>query len=425
MLTYFNGYNFVDENEGECDRCIPMDPGCGFGYSESRLGWNDWARFSSWFLLFKELEFITRDDTVYTYLCSKGNLDLDPYCYYGWNNDAPLYGVRPRWCQELPEGVREVSAIKYSPTDCGGTDLVDYKFPKELIKMADNYRIGRTIDFVDKLTNVVCYSEISSTIPTGTRLPKAVITAVEGFNPVVSSLNSIVENCKALYATAIPEVYSSCYTRQGSTNSILKYDPSRNDTVYNPGREDYLIGNSFAKCHRYIIDLLRDRLVVDMRKAIAERDLATCNQLREAMVTVIGVLVYINAVANGYSLAARATFINSQSVESTNMLRSKDEVDRNKIFSLDDKRGTEISRIVGTMMGASPDAAICIGNMTGDSSYQTWNYRFNRLSEYLAARRAKPSLTIGSFLIREAEFQWNEKRTACERVRRFKEGASK
>ena len=423
MLTYFNGYNFVDEKEGECDRCcIPLDPGCGYGYD--RLNWNDWARYASWFLLFKELEFITRDDTVYTYLCAKGNWDLDPYCYYGWNKDSPLYEVRQRWGRDIPEGVKALSSIKY---DHSGSDFVDFKFPKELIKMADNYRVGRTVEFIEKLVYAACYSEIGTAVTVGTRLPKAVITAVEGFNPVVSSLNSIVENCKALYASAIPETYGgySSTTQHGSSDSILRYDPSRNDAVYNPDKNDCIIGQSFIKCHRYLIELLRERLLIDMAEAVVKRDLATCNQLREAITTVIGVLVYINALANGYSVMARSAFINTQSVFAANMMTTKDGADQNKIFSMYDKPRPEIATVVGTMMGASPDAALCIGNMAGEQSYSIWDYRFNRLGEYLAERRAKPSLIIGNFLRYEAEFQYNMKRIALDRVKRFKEGAGK
>lgn len=419
MLTYLRGYDWVDDKAGECDRCS-VNPGpCP---SNVTLGWGDWTRYASWFMLFKELDFVTKDDTVYTYLCSKCTYDLDPFCYYGWNKDEPLYKVKSRWDCGAPEGVKLVSTIDRPVSDAGAADLIDHPFPKELIKMADNYRVGRTVEFIEKIINVSCYSEIGQVIPVGTRLPKAVINAVSGFNPVVSSLNSIVENCKALYAAAIPEVIGKEYNRSSeNTDSILKYDPSRNATFYNQDKDDYVIGSSFAKCHRYILDLLRDRLLDDMRKAVISRDVPMCCQLREAIVSIIGVLVYINSLINGSKSYCKFAFIHTGESHNINMLRFKDRVDRERVFSNCDC-GVDISKIIGVYMGVTPDAALCVGNMCGNSPYITWEYRLTRLTEYLTARRAKPSIIVGQFLKCEAEFQGWQKRTAVERIRRFREG---
>lgn len=425
MLTYLRGYNWVDDQAGGCDRCCeaPMDPG---PYSSNNtLSWSDWTRYASWFMLFKELDFVTKDDTVYTYLCSKCSYDLDPFCYFGWNKDEPLYKVMSRWRNETPDGVKAVPPINCSVTDFGIADLIDRPFPKELIKMADNYRVGRTVEFIERIIYVACYSEIGQAIPVGIRLPKAVINAVSGFNPVVSSLNSIVENCKALYAAAIPEIIGREYSKfSKNTDSILKYDPSRNSTFYSQDSDDYVIGTSFAKCHRYILDLLRDRLLDDMRKAVMSRDVPLCNQLREAIVAIIGVLVYINSLIGGGRSCAKFAFIHSGENHNINMLRFKNGVDRERVFNSCDYSGnSDISKIVGTYMGVTPDAALCIGNMCGNSTYVTWEYRLTRLSEYLTAHRAKPSIIVGQFLRCEAEFQYGQKRTAVERIRRFREGA--
>ena len=425
MLTYLKGYNWVDDKAGGCDKCCesPMDTG-PFS-SGNTLDWSDWARYASWFMLFKELDFVTKDDTVYTYLCSKCNSDLGPFGYYWGNESDPLYMVKPRWgSHETPDGVKLMPTIDRSVSESGAADLIDYPFPKELIKMADNYRVGRTVEFIEKIVNVACYSEIGQPVPVGTRLPKAVINAVSGFNPVVSSLNSIVENCKTLYAAAIPEVIGREYSKFSmNTDSILKYDPTRNTTFYSQDNDDYIIGRSFAKCHRYILDLLMERLIDDMRKAVIAHDVPLCNQIREAIVAIIGVLVYINSLVSG-RCCARFSFIHSEENYNINMLRFKDGIDRDRVFNRCDCDGNSgLYKIVGAYMGLTPDAALCVGNMFIPPYIScSYEYRLAKLSEYLTARRAKPSIIVGQFLKHEAEFQQGQKRTAIARIKSFREG---
>lgn len=427
MLTYFRGYNFVDDNgKGDCE-CAPCDPGPFSDYKRSQyLGRNDWVRVASWFALFNELEFVTKDDTVYTYLCSKGLYDLDPYNWYGWNKDLPLYKVRSRWrCNDdEDDGVTQVSHIGQSPSNA--SDLVDIKFPKELIKMADNYRVGRTIEFIDHLINVVCYSEIGASIYLGAQFPRAVITAVEGFNPVVSSLNSIVENCKALYASVIPSVRGEPYCRRTKcgTESFLKYDPSRNGAFNDINGDARIVGTSFIKCHRYIIELLRDRLREDMLKAVSEHDIATCNQVREAINAVIGVLVYIFSCAteNNYRWIA---FTETGYESTINMFRLKESADKKAIFG--ECYGSDkcpSNDLASVFMGASPDAALCVGSIVG-GRYGSNSYRMMRFAEYLSNKRAVPSLVVGAFLRNEISFQERQMHEASERIRRFREGAGK
>lgn len=421
MLTYLRGYNWVDDKAGGCDKCceIPVDP---VQYSSrNTLVWSDWTRYASWFMLFKELDFVTKDDTVYTYLCNKCNSDLDPF-FYRWNGNEPLYKVKSQLsCYETPDGVKLMPTIDKPVGDFWDSDLVDHPFPKELIKMADNYRVGRTVEFVERIVNVACYSEIGQIVSVGARLPKAVINAVSGFNPVVSSLNSIVENCKTLYAAAIPEVTGITYNKySSSTDSILKYDPSRNDAFYSQDNDDYVIGKSFVKCHYYITELLRERLFDEMRNAVIARDVPLCNQIREAIVSVIGVLVYINSLASVRESCFKFAFVNSGESYNINMLKFKDGIDRERMFGKCDF-STDMFKIVCDLMGLTPDAALCVGNMFGTATYG-YEDRITRLSEYLAVRRSKPSVIVGQFLKNEAEFQYGQRRTAIERIKRFREG---
>lgn len=425
MLTYLSGYNFVDDNgQGECDRCIPLEP-WPLRDSPRRMCWDEWLRYVSWFALFKELEFITKDDTVYTYLCSICNLDLDPFTWFDWYENSPLYKVNYAKYDRDQEGITPVPTIRYSSAERPNKNAV--KFPKELIKMADNYRACRTVEFVDNLIYTATESEFGSVVSYGSRFPRAVITAVEGFNPVASSLNSIVENCKALYASVVPELFCDNYRSsiRGSTKSFLRYDSSRNLTSYHDDGDSSIVGKSFIKCHRYIVDLLRSRLRQDMCDAIMERDIATCNQVREAILAVIGVLAYISSVSNG-SLDAGSwqAFSLSASDCNANMFRLKDSADRKDIFN--DRRcdRDNIDNAIIALTGMSPDTALCVGDMCG-GMYGTKKYKLDRLAEYLAEKRAVSSITIGKFLKNEFAFQVYQWRVARERIKTFREGAGK
>ena len=438
MLSYFSGYRFIDDDAKNREACCcePIETG-PYGYN-NRLSWDDWSRYASWFSLFKELDFITKDDTVYAYLCTQLGSDLDPLIFDEYCGDrysysrGPLLQIRQLWSNHnYGEGVKDLPALGSYGNSGRVKDLADIKFPKELIKMADNYRRGRTSEFVGAVIGVVAYSDISSPVPVGTCLPKEVITAVEGFNPVTSSLNSIVENCKTLYATVSPSIYRGAYDKSNQ-KAYLQYDPSRDVTGPDRGRKSCVIGPSFSRCQSYLAELLRSRLKEEFGEAILENDHAKLNMIREAICAVIGTLVHIYSLVSGDCYASHIEFLNGDFSDNINMLRLKETNDKDQTFAgmnvrdgcgdstkcMDDR----LLRIVAPLAAAAPDAALCLGDVLGCCGSYTWNYRVARYGEYLAQARARPTVTVMQFLRNEVQFQLQQKRICMERINRFRMG---